>query len=104
MNIHNEIKCFLAEGSRKFAISNHVSGFRVAVIDWQYGETSFETGSNIENMILICIDRHNHIVDVKKIEKAKQLEKRKEELRAELEEVSHALNALAPCFIPTRGV
>jgi hypothetical protein len=96
MNIHNEIKCFLADGSRKIVISNHVSGFRVTLSDWQYGETSFDTGSNLESMILTCIDRHDHIVGVKKVEKAKQLAKRKKELRAELEEVSYALNALSP--------
>ena len=98
MNIHNEIKCFLADGSRKIVISNHVSGFRVTLSDWQYGETSFDTGSNLESMILACIDRHDHIVGVKKVEKAKQLEKRQEDLRAELEEVSYALKALAPGF------
>ncbi len=96
MNIHNEIKSFLADGSRKIVISNHVSGFRVTLSDWQYGETSFDTGSNLESMILACIDRHDRFVDIKKVEKAQQLAKRKKELRAELEEVSHALNALSP--------
>ena len=96
MNIHNEIRNFLSTGSREFRISNHVSGFRVTIRDWQYGETSFDTGSNLESMILACIDRHDRFVDIKKVEKAKQLAQRKKELRAELEEVSHALNALSP--------
>jgi hypothetical protein len=98
MNIHNEIKSFLADGfnARKIVISNHVSGFRVTINDWQYGETSFDTGSNLESMIMTCIDRHERFVDIKKVEKAKQLAQRKKELKAELEEVSHALNALSP--------
>ena len=96
MNIHKEIKNFLSTGSREFRISNHASGFRVTIRDWQYGETSFDTGSNLESMILGCIDRHDRLVDIKKAEKAKQLAQRKNELRAELEEVSHALNALSP--------
>jgi len=91
----HELKCFLSTGSREFVISNHVSGFRITIKDWQYGETSFETGSDIERMILNCINRHDHIVEIRKFEKAKQLVKRRQELKAELEEVSTEIEALS---------
>lgn len=94
MNIQQEIKNFLSSGSYEFVISNHVSGFRVKIKDAQYGETSFDTGSNIESMILACISRHNHILNIRKAEKAEQLAKRKKELGAELSEVSTQLDSL----------
>jgi hypothetical protein len=90
-----KLKYFLSTGSRQVVISNHVSGFRITIRDWQYGETSFETGSDIERMILNCIDRHDKIVEIRKVEKAKQLAKRKRELRAELEEVSRELEVIS---------
>jgi hypothetical protein len=95
MSIQHEIKSFLSTGSKDVVISNHVSGFRVTIKDWQYGETSFETGSDIERMILNCIDRHDQIVEIRKLEKAKQLFKRRRELEADLEEVSTKLEALS---------
>jgi hypothetical protein len=91
----HELKCFLSTGSREFVISNHVSGFRITIKDWQYGETSFETGSDIERMILNCINRHDHIVEIRKVEKAKQLAKRKRELTEELEDVSRRLEVIS---------
>jgi hypothetical protein len=91
----HELKCFLSTGSREFVISNHVSGFRITIKDWQYGETSFETGSDIERMILNCINRHDHIVEIRKVEKAKQLAKRKRELTEELEDVSRRLEFIS---------
>ncbi len=91
----HELKCFLSTGSREFVISNHVSGFRITIRDWQYGETSFDTGSDIERMILNCINRHDHIVEIRKVEKAKQLAKRKRELTEELEDVSRRLEVIS---------
>ena len=90
--ITNNMKDFLNEGlSRQFVITNHVSGYRVTLKDFEYGEVCSLTGWNISDLIRTCISKYDNNVNKLKAAKVEELSRRKKEIQKELEEVSNEL-------------
>jgi len=88
----NIIKDFLSKGlSRQFVVTNHVSGYRVTLKDFEYGEVCSDTGSNVSDLMLTCMSRYDNNVKKLKAEKIEKLSRRKKEIQRELEEVSNDL-------------
>jgi len=86
------MKDFLNEGlSRQFVITNHVSGYRVTLKDFEYGEICSDTGPRFLSLIEKCIRKYDNNVKKLKAAKVEKLSRRKKEIQRELEEVSNEL-------------
>jgi phosphopantetheine adenylyltransferase len=68
-----------------------VSGYRVTIKDFEYGEVCSYTGSNVSDLMLTCISKYDDNVKKLKAEKVEKLSRRKKEIQRELEEVSNEL-------------
>jgi hypothetical protein len=88
----NNMKAFLNEGlSRQVVITNHVSGYRVTLKDFEYGEVCSDTGPSMLILVEKCISKYDNNVKKLKAEKVEKLSRRKKEIQRELKEVSNEL-------------
>lgn len=93
--IQNKIRDFLSQDiSTHIRISSHCSGFRVTIHTSRFGETSFDTGPNLEQMILGCIERHNSMLSIRKESMIEELEKEKKDLEREMSRLSRDIESL----------
>ena len=63
----------------------------VTAKDSDFGEITFATGKNLENMMMECIDKWDKIITKKESEKIERLARRKKEIEKELRHVSEEL-------------
>lgn len=78
----------------KITIENHVTGFRVSLYDFEYGQINSNTGGSFEKITLDCISNLDEIASRKKQLKINLLEQKKESIKRELEKVNKELGSI----------
>jgi hypothetical protein len=96
------IKDFLNSNDNRIIITNHVSGYRVSLCNFEYGEVvsevirlspNFWENHDSLHSISKCVEKFEERLKIKENEKLEELKIKKKKLKEELQEVSEQINS-----------